>query len=68
MILSHHSRFTCQCNTEEIIDDYDHDDDDDMMVQGLEPRVQGYGLREEREKEARERGEKQQVTSPLKER
>jgi len=36
LILSHHSRFECECNTEEI-----NDDDD---VQGLEFRVWGSGL------------------------
>jgi len=29
LILSHHSRFTCECNKEEINDDDDDDDDDD---------------------------------------
>ena len=49
MILSHRSRFTRECNKEDITH-IDDDDDDDVMVQGLEVRAEGHGLREASER------------------
>ena len=39
LILSHHSRFTCECNKEEI-----NDDNDDGRGQGFQVRVSGSGF------------------------
>jgi len=44
LILSLHSRFTCNCNKEEINDDDDDDDDDEVPGFGVRARglLQGY--------------------------
>jgi len=41
LIFSHHSRFTCECNKEEINDDDDEEinDDDESTIWGLAFRV-----------------------------
>jgi len=50
LIVSHHSRFTCECDKEEIDDEDDHGaelrvEGAGLRVQGLWFRVQGSGFR-----------------------